>query len=364
MFLYRRQGPKKRSKPGGPPHNNKPRGQGKSLPNSARDLLPLLQPATKALAQMLAGRAGASGQLGHARAMLAQAERMVSERSHNRLNPAEREEFFEQVARLKLTIADAESEAEADEVAAAAPPPPPSAPPVGQERLRAMALALASRDRPVAGPAVPAPAAEAPLPEEPAISRPGPAAESSTMPAELVAGSSGPETPRDRTRSTQLRLARPGDSSAPALAPAALPAPKRAPLVVPASARAVAREPAPAQLPAEHASAAPLPEPAPEPAGTLSTPAATEVAAAEPPPPAAPAKPSRPRAPRRPRVASAEQPDLSVDGAAAASNGGAPSDAAAVDVDGAIPRKRRSKRNGLPEGWIIDEEGFVVPAGD
>lgn len=139
MFLYRRQGPKKRAKPSAPRKN---RGPQKGLPNSARDLLPLIQPATKALAQMLAGRAGASGQLGHARAVLAQTERLVSDRAHNRLNPAEREEFFEQVARLKLTLADAESEAEVqaqeDEAPALAPTP------IDRERLKEMALALTS----------------------------------------------------------------------------------------------------------------------------------------------------------------------------------------------------------------------------
>ncbi len=139
MFLYRRQGPKKRTKPSAPRKN---RGPQKGLPNSARDLLPLIQPATKALAQMLAGRTGASGQLGHARAVLAQTERLVADRAHNRLNPAEREEFFEQVARLKLTLADAESEAE---VQAQEDDAPVNAPmPVNRERLKEMAMALTS----------------------------------------------------------------------------------------------------------------------------------------------------------------------------------------------------------------------------
>lgn len=137
MFLYRRQGPKKRAKPG-PPRKN--RGSQKGLPNSARDLLPLIQPATKALAQMLAGRTKASGQLGHARAVLAQTERLVSDRAHNRLNPAEREEFFEQVARLKLTLADADSEAEVRAMEDEAPAPAPL--PVNRERLKEMAMAL------------------------------------------------------------------------------------------------------------------------------------------------------------------------------------------------------------------------------
>ena len=123
----------------------KPHGPQKGLPNSARDLLPMLQPATKALAQMLAGRTPVSGQLEQARAMLSQAERLIADRVHNRLNPAEREEFFEQLARLRLTLADAAEEAEtraAEEQA----PPRPVAPPVAQERLKEMALALATPD--------------------------------------------------------------------------------------------------------------------------------------------------------------------------------------------------------------------------
>ncbi len=137
MFLYRRQGPKKRPKSGTPRKGRAPQ---KGLPNSARDLLPIIQPATKALAQMLAGRTAASGQLGHARAVLAQTERLVAERAHNRLNPAEREEFFEQVARLKLTLSDAESEAEFQAAEEQVPSPPTV--PVDRERLKAMALSL------------------------------------------------------------------------------------------------------------------------------------------------------------------------------------------------------------------------------
>jgi hypothetical protein len=139
MFLYRRQGPNKKRTKSGPPRKNK--GTQKGLPNSARDLLPLIQPATKALAQMLAGHTGASGQLGHARAVLAHTEKLVSERAHNRLNPAEREEFFEQVARLRLTLADAESEAE-DQSSEQEPAPVSS--PVNRERLKEMAMALTS----------------------------------------------------------------------------------------------------------------------------------------------------------------------------------------------------------------------------
>jgi hypothetical protein len=145
MFPYRRHGAKKRSK--GAAH--KSRGPQRPLPNSARDLLPMLQPATKALAQMLAGRTGVSGQLNHARNLLAHAERLINDRVHNRLIPAEREEFFEQLARLRLTLADADTEAEvqaAEEQEVKAPPPPP----IAQERLKEMALALSrpERDRP------------------------------------------------------------------------------------------------------------------------------------------------------------------------------------------------------------------------
>ena len=121
----------------------KPRGPQKGLPNSARDLLPMLQPATKALAQMLAGRTQVSGQLEQARAVLGQAERLIADRVHNRLNPAEREEFFEQLARLRLTLADAADEAEA-RAAEEQAPARPAAPPVAQERLKEMALALAT----------------------------------------------------------------------------------------------------------------------------------------------------------------------------------------------------------------------------
>ena len=141
MFPYRRHGGKKRSK--GPPH--KSRGPHRPLPNSARDLLPMLQPATKALAQMLAGRAGVSGQLNHARNLLAHAERLINDRVHNRLIPAEREEFFEQLARLRLTLADADAEAEVQAAEEQVEKEPPR--PVAQERLKEMALALSRPER-------------------------------------------------------------------------------------------------------------------------------------------------------------------------------------------------------------------------
>lgn len=152
MFPYRR-GNKKRGKGGSgsggggiPPRRHRDggnAGQGRRIPNSAHELLPLLQPTTKALAQVLAGNTKASGQLVHARNILVQAQRFIDERSVERLIPAQREEFFEQVARLKLTLADADA-AQVEEEAIEQAPKPPQAPPVSLEKLRALALSLAT----------------------------------------------------------------------------------------------------------------------------------------------------------------------------------------------------------------------------
>src|SRR5690606_10855115 len=84
-------------------------------------------------------------QLNHARNLLAHAERLINDRVHNRLNPAEREEFFEQLARLRLTIADAEAEAEVQAAEEQVERQPPR--PVAQERLKEMALALSRPER-------------------------------------------------------------------------------------------------------------------------------------------------------------------------------------------------------------------------
>src|SRR5919106_327194 len=174
IFPYRRHGPKKRVKHG---PNRKSRGPQKGLPNSARDLLPLLQPATKALAQMLAGRTGASGQLGHARTMLAQAERMIAERAHNRLTPAD---------------ADAEAQVQAVEEQE----PRPQAPPVAQARLKEMALALSMRERP-SQPGAGAPPS-APAVEQAAVQQPvGERAEEPAQPAEP--SREGPAEPSSTT---------------------------------------------------------------------------------------------------------------------------------------------------------------------
>jgi hypothetical protein len=143
MFPYRRNGGKKRSKggPGRRPHDGGG-GGGRRVPGSAAELLPMLQPATKALAQMLAGNTKSSGQLVHAGNILAQANRLVDERHVDRLPPAAREEFFEQLARLKLTIADAEEAGLAPE-----PDDEVQVTPVevmGADRLREVALRLAA----------------------------------------------------------------------------------------------------------------------------------------------------------------------------------------------------------------------------
>ena len=164
MFPYRRNGPKKRGKGGGGGGRRHREGGGggngggggalRRIPGSAGELLPLMQPATKALAQMLAGNTKQSGQLVHARNILGQANRLVDERHVDRLPPAAREEFFEQLARLKLTITDAE---EAGLVAE----PEFEAKPIehpGVDRLREVALRLATAEAPplpvFAGPAM------------------------------------------------------------------------------------------------------------------------------------------------------------------------------------------------------------------
>ncbi len=298
MFPYRRHGSKKRGR-GGPAR--KPHGPQKGLPNSPRELLPLLQPATKALAQVLAGRTRASGQLGHARALLAQAERLIAERQHNRLPPAEREEFFEQLARLKLTLADADAEletqAEEREEAARRPAPPP----IAQERLREIALSLVTPE-------------------------PGP---------ETAAAPSGP------TEMTEQPAAEPESRSAPAAAetPAAKPA-RRA--IRPTGAAKGAR----LTLPEARKARLTLPE-------------------------------------ARGHGEAPDQADERTDrdgGVATDGDGGAapPSvgsgtmhssrgpgngadDPAETEVRAKTGRRTRKPAVGIPEGWIIDEEGYVVP---
>ena len=99
----------------------------------------MLQPATKALAQTPAGRAGFLDSQIHARNLLAHAERLINDRVHNRLIPVEREEFFEQLARLRLTwpTPTPKPRCRYEEQVEKEPPRP-----VAQERLKEMALAL------------------------------------------------------------------------------------------------------------------------------------------------------------------------------------------------------------------------------
>lgn len=144
MFPYRRNGPKKRGKGGGGRRHHEGGGNnaGRRVPGSAAELLPMLQPTTKALAQVLAGNTKMSGQLVHARNILAQANRLVDERLVDRLPPAHREEFFEQLARLKLTIADAEEAGLAPEPRTEVQVKPVEV--MGVDRLREVALRLAA----------------------------------------------------------------------------------------------------------------------------------------------------------------------------------------------------------------------------
>ena len=151
MFPFRRGGGKKRGKPQGQGHQGQGHqgqgggrrqgGGGRRIPNSAAEMLGTLQPTTKSLAQVLAGNTRASGQVVHARNILAQAERLVGERAVDRLPPKQREEFLEQFARLELTLADADDTAEAE---AAREEPGPAAAPVTMDRLRELALSLAA----------------------------------------------------------------------------------------------------------------------------------------------------------------------------------------------------------------------------
>jgi hypothetical protein len=317
MFPYRRPGGKKRrsgggggSGGGGPVRKIRP-GQ-KNLPNSAREMLPLMQPATKALAQVLAGRTAASGQLGHAQALAAHADRLIAERAHNRLTPAEREEFFEQLARLKLTLTDAEVEAEDQTVEE--PEPKPSAPPVAKERLRELALALSAPMEARAGGAV---------------RGNGEATEADEEPAREVAPADEPaEAPPERPN--RLRLSRDAAESAVGALGRAGP-----PL------RSRKRSPRTLRVEAPASSAAPS-------AGVGDAPPQRRTPIDEaPPPPAAPID-EAPRAPAR-------------------ATGATGDDQPGGEEASGTTRARRSKKaktKGLPEGWVIDEEGYVVPGGN
>lgn len=298
MFLYRRQGPKKRPKSGTPRKGRNPQ---KGLPNSARELLPIIQPATKALAQMLAGRTAASGQLGHARAVLAHTERLVAERAHNRLNPAEREEFFEQVARLKLTLSDAESEAEfqaAEEQAPASVPVP-----VDRERLKAMALSLTmTSDRSKSyGSSSPDDGADSQSKEDPGTST----------------AATGDGTSADGESSESLK---PGDRAA-----------------ADAGGEPAAAKPSPPSKPIRSGDTLTL-----QPGTTVSIDGT-----------------KRRRKPKLDGTPSGKAASRSV-----AKRSTKMSDDVAADVAEVKEKSSSSKASNnqkLPKGWIIDEEGFVVP---
>jgi hypothetical protein len=329
IFPYRRHGPKKRIKHG---PNRKPRGPQKGVPNSARDLLPMLQPATKALAQVLAGRAGASGQLGHARAMLAQAERMIAERAHNRLTPAEREEFFEQLARLKLTLADADAEAEVQAVEQHEPRPP--AAPVAQERLKEMALALTVRERPPG----PAPA-EAAAPEAGAAGQQEAAPPTAAEPPEDAAGAaSQPAHDHEAGRPQAGAAARRGDRLV-------LPKAGADQAVQALAIGGLARRRGRATSWAAAASAADVAD-----RGTARpAPAADEADV----PHSAASEPGRGNV--------ADRAPQGAEGADEAHGGNGTSANAEAGRAKPARRGRKPKQQGLPEGWVIDEEGFVVP---
>lgn len=141
MFPYRRG--KKRPKNGPPGRRGNDHRGPRRTGGVGYDLLNLMPSTTKALAQMLAGNTRASGQLVHARNILAQAERAIEERHVDRMLPADREEFLELLARLKLTLADADA---LQDSAEQAPPDEVEVKPrttVPPDRLRELALSLA-----------------------------------------------------------------------------------------------------------------------------------------------------------------------------------------------------------------------------
>ncbi|MGH6901835.1 MAG: hypothetical protein ACREIR_03760 [Geminicoccaceae bacterium] len=267
----------------------------------------MLQPATKALAQMLAGRTGVSGQLNHARNLLAHAERLINDRVHNRLIPAEREEFFEQLARLRLTLADADAEAEvqaAEKQEVKAPPPPP----IAQERLKEMALALSrpERDRP----GQPRPVDE---PDEREAKGAGVSRSAAT-----AAGSDSPMRPDDASELED-----------------------RPPL------RPLADLPGRLVLPRTAGDKGPGPIAKPL-ARRLLRPSAQVVGRAG------------DRGANEAPHGSGNQIDQDSRAEDTVAGNGSGSEAA-TEGRGKAVRRGRKTRDGLPEGWVIDEEGYVVP---
>lgn len=212
MFPYRRNGGKKRGK-NGPPGPSGPSGpqqqhqqrhpqqggnNGRRMPGSAAEMLSMLRPTTMALAQMLAGNARASGQIAHARGVMVHAHRLVEERAVDRLPPAHREEFLEQLARLKLTLTDAEEAAESEAYAA-----PRAAVELGPEHLREVARRLAISSNAVTAPIPLAPVDDIEPDEEPEPEREIPAATAARgerIRLRLSPDSDGPTPVRARDR--------------------------------------------------------------------------------------------------------------------------------------------------------------------
>jgi hypothetical protein len=215
MFPFRRGGGKKRGKGGpGQRHPHPHVRDGRRVPGSAGDLLPMLQPTTKALAQMLAGHTKSSGQLVHARNILAQAQRLVDERQVDRLPPMQREEFLEQLARLKLTLADAD---EAGLEAAPAAEQRPAAT-VAPDTLRDVARRLALASETAAAPPESVPPGlvdqDEPPTDEPAAAEepPGTAAKADRLRLRLSNDPDGPAPVRARDR-LRLRPLKPAAGS-------------------------------------------------------------------------------------------------------------------------------------------------------
>jgi hypothetical protein len=262
----------------------------------------MLQPATKALAQMLAGRTGVSGQLNHARNLLAHAERLIGDRVHNRLIPAEREEFLEQLARLRLTLADADAEAQV-QAAEEQEERRPSPPPVAQERLKELALALSRPER--ERPGQPRPAEEA---EDRKARRE--AAEAATS----ASVSGAPAQPGEGAEQQADAPLRPLDQL-----------PGRLVLSKAGGDRA------------RSAIAGPLIR-----RGTRSL---SRVGVA----------------PDKASLSTGRQTDDESSGSASLAGNGATDETVTEGRAKAARRRGQKTKDGLPEGWVIDEDGFVVP---
>jgi hypothetical protein len=264
----------------------------------------MLQPATKALAQVLAGRAGASGQLNHARNLLAHAERLINDRVHNRLIPAEREEFFEQLARLRLTLADADAEAEvqaAEEQVERQPPPPP----VAYERLKEMALALARPERYRSR--SPRPAEEAESDDDD---------ERSVPTGATLAGTAGAAAPAEQQERRPLKPL------------ADLPGRLVLPKAGSESGRRAVTEPVALRRPRASASA--------------------------------PARDIQPSDSAPDGDATARTGSIGPD--PTGGNGSSP--AVTAEPRRRVVRRTRKTKDGLPEGWVVDDDGYVVPRHD